>query len=221
MRKLFKWLIRLLLGFLTLIFAYALVALIGSLWATNPKPVECDNRIPIYFSTNGVHLDIIFPKDAIAPELIDQLSIPNSIEYIAFGWGDRGFYLETPNWSDIKVSTVLNAMFLKSPTVMHVTHYRYQRNSWEAIHLCDLQIEDWMEFINLAFEWDDKGNLIPLTEGGYGSNDFFYEATGNYSLIYTCNNWINQGLKRSKVKTARWSPFDRGILYQIRKQQSN
>lgn len=31
--------------------------------------------------------------------------------YIAFGWGDKGFYLDTPTWADLKFSTAFKAAF--------------------------------------------------------------------------------------------------------------
>jgi len=32
-------------------------------------------------------------------------------DWLAFGWGDKGFYLNTPTWADLKFSTAVKAAF--------------------------------------------------------------------------------------------------------------
>ena len=38
--------------------------------------------------------------------------------YVAIGWGDRGFYVDTPTWADLKLSTLCNALFVPSESVL-------------------------------------------------------------------------------------------------------
>jgi hypothetical protein len=51
------------------------------------------------------------------------------VNYLAFGWGDKGFYLNTPEWADLKVSTALNAAFGLSSSAIHSTFYKKLREN--------------------------------------------------------------------------------------------
>lgn len=46
------------------------------------------------------------------------------MNFIAFGWGDKGFYLDTPEWSDLKASTALKAAFGVSSSAIHTTFFK-------------------------------------------------------------------------------------------------
>ena len=48
--------------------------------------------------------------------------VDSTFEYVSVGWGDKGFYLETPTWDDLKFSTAFKAAFFMSSTAMHVTY---------------------------------------------------------------------------------------------------
>ncbi|HOB24230.1 MAG TPA: DUF2459 domain-containing protein, partial [Kaistella sp.] len=39
------------------------------------------------------------------------LSKRTDFKYLAIGWGDKGFYLDTPTWADLKFSTAFKAAF--------------------------------------------------------------------------------------------------------------
>lgn len=47
-----------------------------------------------------------------------------TLPYLAIGWGDKGFYLNTPTWADLKFSTAFKAAFGLSKPAMHATFYR-------------------------------------------------------------------------------------------------
>jgi len=157
-------------------------------------------------------MDLIMHRDLINDDFLVQLETLEGRDYIAIGWGDKGFYLHTPSWAELKVSTAITAGFLPSKTIMHVTHYKTIHPEWKSIGLCDSQLDNLRKFIQESFT-KDNNNTIQILEGaGYRENDFFYHAQGSYSCLYTCNIWVNQALKKAQVKTAIWSPFDKGIM---------
>lgn len=39
------------------------------------------------------------------------------------GWGDKGFYLETPTWAELKASVAFKAVTGLSTTAIHATFY--------------------------------------------------------------------------------------------------
>ncbi|MEM9942267.1 MAG: DUF2459 domain-containing protein [Planctomycetota bacterium] len=116
---------------LLLVMLYFLIALI-SLIPVNSDFVPTENGIKIYIYSGEFHSDLILP---IAAGNIDWRTVFPSdhfrsptdrsptdwASHIAFGWGDREFYLNTPSWRDLKISTAANALLIPSTTVMHVS----------------------------------------------------------------------------------------------------
>lgn len=190
-------------------------ALLLSLIPTRPQQHQCESKKEIFLTTNGIHLDIVIPKEDLSEGLKSDLKLRNQAKYIAIGWGDKGFYLETPTWADLTFSTAFSAMFLKSESAMHVTSYFKKYDTWKKIEICPAQLNDLMVYINDSFQKNDSGgkNLIP--QSGYSNYDDFYKGNGSYSIFKTCNVWVNTALKKAAVRTSIWSPFDAGILFHI------
>jgi len=196
------------LFFFSFVILYLLTAWICSNIATNPKKEFTDKHKPIYVASNGVHTAIIIPVENIDTKL--KLN-PNT-KYVAFGWGDKGFFLNTPTWGDLTFSTAVNAVFLKSPTAMHVTEYKKTASDWKKIMINDYQLISIEKNILDTFQLKEDKGFIKIEGYTYGTNDTFYEANGNYTCLNTCNTWTNDILKKAEIKTAIWTPFDSGIL---------
>lgn len=191
---------------------YLFFAWFLSLLTTSPRIYDCNKPYIVYASSNGVHMDLIFHKSLLDEQFLAQLQPIEGHDYIAIGWGDKGFYLHTPSWAELKVSTAITAGFLPSKTLMHVTHYKYLNPDWKPITLCSEQLANMKEFMYASFKYNAEEQIQILEGTGYQDTDFFYEAKGNYTCLYTCNTWVNQALKKADVKTAIWSPFDKGIM---------
>jgi uncharacterized protein (TIGR02117 family) len=210
--KIGKYLLISILGFIIFLGIYFLMAFLLSSAGTSPKKVSCSIADKIYLSSNEVHVDLVFPVSMLDSSFVASLHPTDGARYVAFGWGDSGFYLETPTWDDLKYSTVLKALFWHSPAVMHVSFYSTVHPSWASINVCPEQIKLMQDNIDLSFR---KVNDVPERIFGfdYGRNDRFFEAYGSYNCFYTCNVWTGSVLKKGKVKTAIWSPFTGGIMY--------
>jgi len=166
----------------------------------------------IYAHSNGVHLDLVFPVELVTDQLRDQLTYAPDAQLLAIGWGDKGFYLDTPTWADLSPKVAIKAMFLPSPTAMHVTEHKGVNTTWARINLTDEQLSQLWTYILSTFQTDASGQITELVGKGYTERDRFYEANGNYSMFKTCNTWVNTALRRIGVKTAIWTPMDKGIL---------
>ena len=178
-------------------------------------------EVAIYIQTNGVHTDIVVP---IKNELFDwstQIKTEHTqaedstAQYLAMGWGDKGFYLETPTWADLKASVAFKAAFGLSTTAIHATFYKKMKEneSCKKIMISTDQYAKLIDFITASFQKDSQGNFINIkTTANYGKNDAFYEANGSYSMIHTCNTWANNALKSCDQKACFWTPFDTGIF---------
>jgi len=166
----------------------------------------------IYLFSNGVHLDIVVPVALIPADLREQLRPAASTELLGIGWGDKGFYLDTPTWAELRASVAVKAMFLPSPTAMHVTEHRQVHSTWSRANLNQEQLDKLFDYILATFETTADGKIIEIKDAGYTPQDRFYEAHGNYSCFKTCNTWVNTAMKRIGVKTAIWTPMDKGVL---------
>ncbi|MDF1695290.1 MAG: DUF2459 domain-containing protein [Saprospiraceae bacterium] len=203
------------IGIVSFLALYAFLACTLSILGTSPEKHQCRQHKEIYLSTNGVHIDIIIPKVYIDDLFVSDLKIKAPIQFVAFGWGDKGFYLETPTWGDLTFSTAIHAMFWNSETAMHVSRYKNTYSDWKKIPICDKQLQSLLLYIQKSFKKNQNQKIMEIQNSGYSYYDTFYEANGSYSCIQTCNFWVNKGLKRADIKTSIWSPFDRGILYHI------
>jgi len=166
----------------------------------------------VYLVTNGVHLNIILPKELTSHELLDGLKYIKTDKYFSFGWGDKNFYLNTPTWDDLTFNNAFQALFTKSPTLIHLTRYSTDREYWVEIKVNQKQLNKINQYIQKAFFLDSLNNKILLKNKGYYNNDDFYEALGSYSCFKTCNSWVNTCLIESNIKACLWTPFDFGLI---------
>ncbi|MCQ9635411.1 TIGR02117 family protein [Chryseobacterium sp. WG23] len=206
---------------LGIVIIYVLLGLLIPFIPVSAKDDGEKKDISIYIYTNGVHTDIVMP---VKNDLQDwSLKIPfanlkskkTDYNYIGIGWGDKGFYLDTPTWADLKFSTAVKAAFWLSDSAMHCTYYTTMKegDDCKMIMISRSQYEKLVRFVEDKFDRDQNGNFILIpTNAVYGDNDAFYDAKGTYSFLYTCNTWTNDALKVAGQKAALWTPSDFGIF---------
>jgi len=201
--------------------AYLFLSVALSVLATSPKTSQCQKENEIFISTNGVHLDLIVPRGLLTSKLLQALELPPGVSYVTFGWGNREFYLNTPTWSEFSILTGFKATFFGGQTVIHTGLYNDKQARWLEVQLCNYQMKLLNQYLENWFSYDQQDNLTQIKASGYPATDRFYAAKGSYSGIMTCNNWVNNGLKAAEIKTSIWSPFDKGVLYHVRKHNSD
>lgn len=218
-----KSLLRITLGILGFFALYLIAAYTVPLVTVNNNFKNDQNGIKLFVVSNGMHTDLVMPAKSIFKDWTsifpkDSFDVKDpSYSYIAFGWGDKGFYLNTPNWSDLKFSTAFNAAFGLSETAMHV---RYSKERETVDKSCvELSVDSnsykqLITYIENSFQKKD-GKFLKISHPGYGHFDRFFEAKGTYSLFYTCNVWTNFALKEIKVRTALWSPIAGGLMQSL------
>jgi len=202
-------------SFLGLVFLYFFFTLVFSYLPTHPPEINSEKNKTIFITSNGVHLDIILPVDDVDLALTEQLKLSSEVKFVSFGWGDKLFYINTPEWSDLTFRVAFTAVFLKSESAMHVTPYTTNYNSWRRLEISQNQLKILNDYILDSFEKNEQGKILQIKAEGYGYNDYFYKATGSFTLFRTCNVWVNIALKEMGIKTSVWSPFDFGVLYHL------
>ncbi|AZB01891.1 TIGR02117 family protein [Chryseobacterium joostei] len=206
---------------LGIVIVYVLLGLLIPYIPVSAKDDGEKKDIPIYIYTNGVHTDIVMPVKndlqdwSLMIPFADTRSKKTDYNYIGIGWGDKGFYLDTPTWADLKFSTAVKAAFWMSDSAMHSTYYYTMKegDDCKMIMISRSQYKNLIKFVEDKFDRDQNGKfmLIP-TNAVYGDSDAFYDAKGTYSFLYTCNTWSNNALKAAGQKAALWTPSDFGIF---------
>ena len=185
------------------------------------EEANAKDEVEIYIKTNGVHTDIVLPVKHSQINWSNEIKYANtkaadtSFQYLAMGWGDKGFYLETPTWADLKTSVALKAAFALSTTAIHATFYKkiVENNTCRKILVSNEQYARLVKYVSDSFQKDKEGHFIHIkTNANYDKSDAFYEAKGSYSMLHTCNTWVNNGLKSCGQKACFWTPFDTGIF---------
>lgn len=218
--KTIKKLLKYIAIFILSLFTYLLIVTLLSFISVNEDLAENQQEIPIYILTNGVHTDIVLPIKNEYHDWTSQLKFEHTkskdttYQYVALGWGDKGFYLDTPTWADLKASTAVKAASGLSSSAMHVTFYKHlkENKSCKKIQISLENYKKLISFINESFQAKSGDFLKIETNAVYGKYDVFYEANGSYSLFYTCNSWANQALKAANQRAALWTISDSGIF---------
>lgn len=138
--------------------------------------------------------------------------------YLAFGYGNREFYLNTPAWKDLTARRALGAAFGNGPSLIHAYHERDPQSDQDRrpVVLSRDQYRRLSAFILASFDRDKTGRTIPLIGRGYGADDVFYEARGGYNLFYTCNEWTGSALRAAGVRIGLWTPFSQSVMARFR-----
>lgn len=185
---------------------------------TNPDGID------IWISSNGVHTDIVMPAvtsifnwhQLIQPNTFEDVDSISS-NYVAIGWGDKGFYLNTPTWDDLTIPTALKAVTGLGGTAIHVTYLSAVNENERCVRkrISPAAYKLLVESINSSFLYNEKGNVIRIEHPGYGVRDNFYEAVGTYSMFITCNVWTGQMLTHAGIRVGLWTPFESSVMSSI------
>jgi len=219
-RKIFLLILKMVLAIIAFLLLYLLAAFVLSKLTIN-KESSAPEEMDIYLLTNGIHSDIVVPTITDQINWFTKLNFLNptqdisTYKYLAIGWGDKGFYLNTPSWSELKVSTALKATVGISGTAIHATYYEDMSAAEDCkkIRISKEQYSRLINYIENSFEKDATGQFIKIeTTANRGDRDAFYEAKGRYHIFNTCNNWTNKGLKASGQKACLWTVIQKPIF---------
>lgn len=194
---------------------YAAAGVAGSLVPVNREWRQPQAGVRIYVIDNGIHTDLVLPvfaesdgwSNLVRPQdFADPASL--GATHLAFGWGDRDFYLNTPTWWDVNPLRIGKAAAGAGSSVMHVERIGEPRvgPGVRALVLRPHEYARLAAFIRASFGTD----RAPVR--GYGGADVFYVARGRYSLFDTCNNWSGAALRQAGVRMGAWTPFPWSVM---------
>jgi uncharacterized protein (TIGR02117 family) len=185
---------------------------------------QTDGAIPIYITNQGIHTEIIVPVKNKYFNWNQYLPLTEigrdanfDYKYLSFGWGDRAFMLaEIPTSATINPVTAFNALFLPTPSTLHLQGYRVfpQNPETKCVKISGYHYLNLVNFMKDSFQLDAKGNKIKISYG-YHNSDSFYEANGSYSILRTCNDWTAEALRKADVNTPLWSTLSSAIMFHL------
>ena len=203
-------------GLFFLIMCISAVSLIAffSAWTFAPHAVENKSKsgqknYVAYAVSNGWHVGVVVPAgriNALLPDIKKRFekTTANSAEvmqeanYYEIGWGDRGFY----EAKEITTLMAVQAMFNSSGSVMHVVAVHNLAKAFantktnQLVKFClnEAQLTNLETFIVNSFTKNETDNIISRRPGLYGDSQFF-EASGTYHFLNSCNTWAAKALR--------------------------
>ncbi|UZJ65875.1 DUF2459 domain-containing protein [Sphingobacterium sp. KU25419] len=109
MKKILKVLLYILITIIVIAFVYWLSERILSRMSAHREPSMIPKQVTVYIMSNGVHTDLVLPVKTNQIDWSVLFPFQNNkgkktnYSYMGVGWGDKGFYLNTPEWKDLKL----------------------------------------------------------------------------------------------------------------------
>ncbi|OON70274.1 TIGR02117 family protein [Hymenobacter sp. CRA2] len=207
--------------------AFVVLLMTGTLVPRHADFRPTPDGVPVFVVSNGFHTDVVVPlhEARTGQDWLQRFAQPNwptrfgSYQYVAFGWGNEQFYLQSYGGKFPKPGTVLRAL-LPGRTLMHVGFYRQAPQASEQVVPLRISVAQYQRltaYIEGSFAPDSVGGWALRNAAGYTANDFFFPARGQYYALRTCNDWTNQALGRSGIRSALKAPLAASVLYQARR----
>ncbi len=187
---------------------------------TDAEVVHPGGTVRIMVETNGTHTGIVVPvmtsvKDwrttfpsAAMPAFNGEMPT-----HLSIGWGEREVFMNVATWGDLKAGTVLRIATTGGDALMRVSGYvrPMAGPNHRPLEISVAQYERLVEAIERPLPRLRPGKRRQMLRGAYG-DDTYYEASGTYTLINTCNTWVGDTLADAGIEMGMWTPFAGGVM---------
>lgn len=220
--------LKVLAAFLLPLVIYVVVALVSAVFPANANWTSVSGGVPVWIASNGVHASIVVPLDhplmdwrTFLPDTAFQRGW-HSTTHAAFGWGEQGFYINTPTWKDLTVHTTLVALSGQGAAALHIDLLkpRWLLGQKKRILLSEEQYSLLVSLLKATFvlnaERQSESQPQPIPGVSYSPYDAFFQAKGTYHAFYTCNQWVAETLRKAGIRTPYWAPFVDAILWNLK-----
>jgi uncharacterized protein (TIGR02117 family) len=184
--------------------------------ALAPRPGEA--TVTVHVVSHDWHTGIVFARADIPRASWPEHARFPPARFIEVGWGDRAFY-ETP---DAGAWLAIKAAFGSERSALHVMGFDRAPAEFPGAELVPLELSEagmdaLARFVSATYARDAAGD--PIDAGpGLAPLSRFYAATRRYSIAYTCNSWVAEGLHVAGCPaTGAWPVTAGGLLEQARR----
>ncbi|WP_345976987.1 DUF2459 domain-containing protein [Sulfurimonas sp. HSL3-7] len=212
---------RYLQGMLIMLVAFSTILLTGCAKTVRtlypPNPDRNDNKTVYVVNNYGWHTGIVLSRKDAAPYLhaFDDFK---SARYLEIGWGDELYYQakKITFWMSIRAAfwptdSVLHVVALQDEPLAH-----FSDSDVVALELSNRGFIRLVEFIDNSFALDEKGEIITLGSGLYGTSRF-YRAEGTFHLFNNCNTWSADAIRSSGFPISTFYVFSSdNMMYQLK-----
>lgn len=205
---------------------YLAIAIIGAWVPANADFTSAtDDAVEIFIASSDIHADVILPIANDQKDWRTQFpassfgTTPTQFSHVRIGWGERKFYLETPTWNDLKVSTVVSALLLPTETVMHVEMVQFRPVISPTLMSIKVNPQQYGRLVKFVEDSFDRPNAqiapVPIEGYRYGLNDRFYPAVGSYHLFQNCNSWTGDAMRQAGIKVGQITLLPKSMLWHL------
>jgi uncharacterized protein (TIGR02117 family) len=222
-KRLLRYLLVAVVGLAAVVIVYLGATMAGALLAADGAPNEkAGPPERVYLLTSLLHADFAIPADESLRQrfaFLRDAGVPldhPDLRYLVFGWGARGFYLQTRTLADIRPIPTMKAIFGDS-SVMHVVAAKDVSGAPGAVPI-DLPpggLERLIAFIEASFERGAEGPRV-IPGAAYGDSDAFFDGVGRFNIFRPCNIWVAEALQAAGLSTGAWTPTTFSLLYGLR-----
>ena len=149
----------------------------------------------VYLNDNGVHVDLVLPTDG---------------EYTSYGWGSAHFFMNIPTWDDASYKDYLHVSNNREDVVIREIRHYNKQDHWIPVPVDEYQLKMLHRNVKKSYVLDSNGSKIRVIDTI--NNGWYYKAKGKYSLLYTCNTWTNEMLKKSDLYARKRAIFSKDII---------
>ena len=210
---------RLAIALMTAFGLYVLIVIVGLIPVNNSFQPTSDG-IEIFIVSSDVHADLVLPIKT--GEMNWRTKFPatcfagdtTTATHVAIGWGDKGFFLETPTWADLKLSTTAKALFWPTDSCLHVslTYAPLVNEDVRSVRISAAQYASLIAAIESSFRFGPSQELVQIPDAAYGMNDGFFESHGSYHCLNTCNSWVGSVIRQAGIRAAWLTPLPKTVF---------
>jgi len=214
-----------------MLFSYFLLAFVLAVIPVKGEQTSAQKHITVFLLQEGVHTDFVVPVNTPFEDWSHHFPYQNNrvcdttFRWLRIGLGDKAFFLTCPTWGDLTLKKALKAMTGLNGAAIHA-NYEYELPGNDTfqfyhpgcnlakLHLTPNQYQRLCGYIKNSIRFNNgKTVLLQSADSTTFDYDRYYDAHGTYSVVETCNTWINQGLQACGQPSCYWTAFGEGIFY--------
>ncbi|MDZ7736609.1 MAG: DUF2459 domain-containing protein [Gammaproteobacteria bacterium] len=173
---------------------------IGCTGSPDQQAAHTAGEKQVYVVSHGWHTGIVIAGRDLGPELAFLDGHFDTARWYEIGWGDKQFYQA----GEVTAALALRAGLLPTEAVLHVTALPerpdayFTRNRVIELRIDAASLARLTTAVADYFKYDDNGEPITSGKGLYGQS-LFFDATGRFHALNTCNTWTARILSLAGV----------------------